>query len=382
MLTSRKPKNIKYHNQRLILALLRSREVMTAGELAEQAHLSVPTITKILAELQARGLVRSMGKGNSTEEGGKKPELFALNGAHRYVISITAGSERIKCALLDLTCKVLDKRSLPYTDGSSYELCMDDISALVLAACEAGKLEEKEICGIAIGFEGIVDAPRGILRFPIHNQAWGRDLPVKEELQARLPGFAGITINNGSRFAGYAELSEHPEYASCRVVTISTGTSTGGCACGNKGCFETAVSPDALCGYMQELEKAFPREKEPAADRSGSCDYEKILRLAAKGDACARKAVEKSIDYYSILIRNIMLLYDPHIIVIQGIYTLAGDFFLKRLQELVKQSPFFHIPQGLSIVFSGLDFDRAADLGGALYSVDRYFEGEQLFEEI
>ena len=95
MLTSRKPKNIKYHNQRLILALLRSREVMTAGELAEQAHLSVPTITKILAELQARGLVRSMGKGNSTEEGGKKPELFALNGAHRYVISITAGSERI-----------------------------------------------------------------------------------------------------------------------------------------------------------------------------------------------------------------------------------------------------------------------------------------------
>lgn len=166
MLTSRKPKNIKYHNQRLILALLRSREVMTAGELAEQAHLSVPTITKILAELQARGLVRSMGKGNSTEEGGKKPELFALNGAHRYVISITAGSERIKCALLDLTCKVLDKRSLPYTDGSSYESCMDDISALVLAACEAGKLEEKEICGIAIGFEGIVDAPRGILRFP------------------------------------------------------------------------------------------------------------------------------------------------------------------------------------------------------------------------
>ena len=52
------------------------------------------------------------------------------------------------------------------------------------------------------------------------------------------------------------------------------------------------------------------------------------------------------------------------------------------LQELVKQSPFFHIPQGLSIVFSGLDFDRAADLGGALYSIDRYFEGEQLFEEI
>lgn len=229
MLTSRKPKNIKYHNQRLILALLlqpRGHDGGRAGRAgpSERTHHNQDT-----CRAPGKRAGKKHGKGNSTEEGGKKPELFALNGAHRYVISITAGSERIKCALLDLTCKVLDKRSLPYTDGSSYELCMDDISALVLAACEAGKLEEKEICGIAIGFEGIVDAPRGILRFPIHNQAWGRDLPVKEDLQARLPGFTGITINNGSRFAGYAELSEHPEYASCRVVTISTGTSTGGC---------------------------------------------------------------------------------------------------------------------------------------------------------
>ena len=76
-----------------------------------------------------------------------------------------------------------------------------------------------------------------------------------------------------------------------------------------------------------------------------------------------------------------MLLYDPHIIVIQGIYTLAGDFFLKCLQELVKQSPFSIFPRAFHR-FSGLDFDRAADLGGALYSIDRYFEGEQLFEEI
>ena len=76
MLTSRKPKNIKYHNQRLILALLRSREVMTAGELAEQAHLSVPTITKILAELQARRLVKSMGKGEF--HGGGRQEARAV----------------------------------------------------------------------------------------------------------------------------------------------------------------------------------------------------------------------------------------------------------------------------------------------------------------
>lgn len=61
--------------------------------------------------------------------------------------------------------------------------------------------------------------------------------------------------------------------------------------------------------------------------------------------------MEKSIDYYGILIRNIMLLYDPHMIVIQGIYTLAGDFFLKRLQELVKQSPFSIFPRGFPSFF-------------------------------
>lgn len=408
MLTSRKPKNIKYHNQRLILELLRTRETMTAAELAGQGHLSVPTITKILAELQERGLVKSMGKGNSTEEGGKKPELFALNSSYRYVISVTAGRERIKCALLDLTCRVLDKWSVPYSEESSYEACMDDICSLVLAACSSRKLQEKEICGISVGFEGIVDAPRGILRFPIHNRAWGRDLTVEADLQTRLPGFTGITINNGSRFAGYAELWEHPEYASCRVVTISTGVSTGGCvlengelmqgangfvgelghitvreteekacACGNRGCFEAAVSPVALCRYRKELGwQGAPSETGGNSVSEG----ERILQLAAEGDEYARKAVEKAAIYHVVLIRNIMLLYDPHVIVIQGIYTLAGEFFLKRLQELVKQSPFFDIPQGLSLVYSGLDFDRAADLGGALYSINRYFEGDRLFD--
>ena len=76
---SRKPKNIKIHNEKLVISFLRGKEYTTAAEISRQLNLSITTIAKILATLQKNKVVNAIGKGHSTNEGGKKPELFALN---------------------------------------------------------------------------------------------------------------------------------------------------------------------------------------------------------------------------------------------------------------------------------------------------------------
>lgn len=412
MQTCRKPRNIKYHNQRLVLGLLRENSVMTAGELSEQIHLSVTTITKILAELQARGLVCSMGKGSSTEEGGKKPELFALYRAYRHVISVTAGRSGLRWALLDLKCEVMEAGEREYHEPANYHRCMEDVAGAVRMLLAENELKAGDICGLAVGFEGIVDKAKGVLRFPIHNQEWGRDLPAKHDLEKLLPDFKDIEIDNGVRFAGYAELCVHPEYAGSRVVAISNGSSTGGCVlengellegangfvgevghiqvcedtgrrcgCGGCGCFETAVSPEALLTYAVQEAAAFPDSELAGRARARTLVYQDILKGAAWGEPCACAAVTKAVQYFSMLIRDIILLYDPHVIILQGIYTMAGDFFLESLREQVRLSPFFHIEHGLEIVFSTLNFEQAAYMGGALYCIDRYFATEKWLEE-
>ena len=61
---SRKP-NIKHHNVRYVLSILKKHGVSTASEILKESNLSVTTIVKILDILKREGLAKSCGKGPS-----------------------------------------------------------------------------------------------------------------------------------------------------------------------------------------------------------------------------------------------------------------------------------------------------------------------------
>ena len=65
----RKPKNIKHHNLRYILSIVKRRGVCTASEISGESNLSMTTIVKTLDSLKQAGIVKSAGKGKSTSEG-------------------------------------------------------------------------------------------------------------------------------------------------------------------------------------------------------------------------------------------------------------------------------------------------------------------------
>ena len=138
---SRKPKNIKFHNQRLVLSLMRQNAVISASEIAQRINLSITTVVKILAVLQENGLIKSMGKGSSTDEGGKKPELFAINESYKHVIAIYAGPDFIQAAVTDLNCRVISHHNYPYKVPESLEQSMQDIADCARAAMEENGLQ-------------------------------------------------------------------------------------------------------------------------------------------------------------------------------------------------------------------------------------------------
>lgn len=410
---SRKPKNIKYYNQRLILSLLKNHEVLAASEISERINLSITSVTKILTALQKKKLIKSMGKGNSTEEGGKKPELFALNDTYKYVISVYSGRNQIECAIATLKCRIVDTINFPYRIQEDFESCMKDMSDAIQKLVEANGLKPEDICGLAVGFDGIVDSACGILLFPIHNTFWGRNLPVKEILQEKLPGYRNITIDNGCRLSGYAELLSHSEYTSESVLIISSGSTTGGCVldhgnlmqgangfvgevghitvdpsnravkctCGNYGCFETMITPTALLNYAKERQEDYPGSLLIPLIKNGNINIENIFQASNESDTFGCKIIDHVITYFSILIRNIVLIYDPGIIVLQGFYTMAGPYFIETLQKEIYSIPFFKIKKELKIEYSNLPVKQGLFIGGALYSVDRYFSGYELFSE-
>ena len=129
--TSRKPRNIKLHNQRLVLSLLREAPAISASEIAQKINLSITTVMKILLSLQNSHVVKSMGKGASTEEGGKKPELFSLDETYKYAIGCYIVADRVEMALVDFRCNVLDNRRSRFPAQTKIKTVLGEAAELI-----------------------------------------------------------------------------------------------------------------------------------------------------------------------------------------------------------------------------------------------------------
>lgn len=404
---SRKPKNIKFHNQRLVLSLMRQNAVISASEIAQRINLSITTVVKILAVLQENGLIKSMGKGSSTDEGGKKPELFAINESYKHVLAIYAGPDFIQAAVTDLNCRVISHHNYRYKAPESLEQSMQDIADCVRSAMEENGLQSDDICAIPVSFDGIVDTESGIIYYPIHNSGWGRNIPAQEMLERRIPWNHNIVINNGSRYFSYGIFLDHPEYRDKNILSILAATSTGGCLidhgklvqgahgfmgevghviiqpayrkrrciCGRYGCFETLVSMEAVREYAAELVEECGDHPLYGRIMNGEAMHRDVFALADQGDAFARSVVDKLVSAFESLIHNAALLCDPDLVAIGGAFTEGGVYFLEELRARISNQSFFEIGNKLSIVYSTLDSEYSIvniNVGAALYAVDEY----------
>ena len=74
--SSRKPKNIRQHNQKMILSLLQLVDEISISELSEKTNLSKTTTSKMFADLCHAGILLSAGKGNPLQMEGKSPNYL------------------------------------------------------------------------------------------------------------------------------------------------------------------------------------------------------------------------------------------------------------------------------------------------------------------
>ena len=136
---SGKPVDIKLHNQRLVISLLERKKILSAGELSSLTALSKTTVSKILAELCKQDIVCSAGKGESTTEGGKKPELFRINAGLAATVVLSMHRKNVlDCAVIDLGREILYREKYTLTDGLTYPALVQKMREALMTVHECG----------------------------------------------------------------------------------------------------------------------------------------------------------------------------------------------------------------------------------------------------
>jgi N-acetylglucosamine repressor len=405
MVTLGKQKILKQINRKHILNLMRSSDELSVSDISAQVNLSKPTLMKIMKYYVDKGYLIISGKGNSTEEGGKKPNIFKFNADGGYAVGMIITANRLKSVITNLKGVVVSETDIELASNEGLESVLDKVLSSYNALMSASGISQVKIIGLAIGIYGITNYHKGIVIYSPHFPSWGKNIQFSQMVKKKIPGLS-VILDNNSRFQVFAEKTLGVAANEHDIVSLMAGKGLSAgviledelkrghhylmgevghmvinpsepmvCACGAKGCFEIMVSIARLKKLIDDKKDFYPGSSlfNGSGKDMQSLSADDIFTAYKKGDSLACYAMEDIENWFAIGLSNIILIYDPRMIVLQGLFVKAGETFLANLNKRVGNVSLSSVKKETKIRFSELG-DTAGVLGAATFVINMFFK--------
>lgn len=337
-------RDLRRANRTVVLQRLYFDGPLSRFELGPATGLSSGSVSNVVAELIADGLVEEAGSVDS--DGGRPRILLRVTPGSGHMIGVDVGETRVRIGLFDLTLTELAHAERPLAP-QQYEVegivghVRDGITE-VLAGAGIGP---ERLLGVGVGVPGIVEhAPR--LGAVVHGQTVGWDaVPLEQLLRdgSRLPDTVPYFIDNGARTLGQAEMWFGGGRGARSAVVVLFGSGVGACLvtpevehgravewghltvrvrgrrcrCGALGCLEAYAGAESLLERWREEGGSVPE----------GADEETALAAMLAGayppgdgaaDPVALAVLEETAEYVGAGLSDLINLFQPERILIGG----------------------------------------------------------------
>jgi predicted NBD/HSP70 family sugar kinase len=350
---------IKEQNRNLVLKNIIERPSTSRAELARITHLTRTTISDIVADLLAEGLVKEIGTGSSI--GGKSPILLSLVDHARYLIALDLAYNQFSGAIVDLRGHIHELVSKPVIDSSN-ETALQTAFDILDQLLQCGY---HPLIGIGVGAPGLVNTRDGRVVQAV-NLDW-IDLPLGPLLQERyrLP----VCLLNDCQAAAMGEyiFGDIPSgERNVVVVRIGHGIGAGiilngqifqgdggsageighikvvpdgglACRCGHAGCLETVASARALLQQM-----------------GSSATLEALCQDFHRGDPTVVRVVLEAGRQVGGVLASVVSTLNIHDIVLTGEMVCFGPLWLNAVQEALAQVTLIRLARETRVRFGSL----------------------------
>lgn len=103
---------MRENNKKLVLKTLFNAGPTSRSSIASRIHLQKSTVSSIVRELYESGLIEELGIGESSNAGGRKPNLIQFNYRYGYVLAFDMGARHLRYSVNYLNGEVIQKESL------------------------------------------------------------------------------------------------------------------------------------------------------------------------------------------------------------------------------------------------------------------------------
>lgn len=293
-------------------------------------------------------------------------------------IGIDIGGTQIKYGIINEMGEVLEYYQMPTEAEMGRNHLLGKISFII----DNLSLQNK-IAGIGISTAGQVNSTEGVIKFATESipQWTGTKLQEYVENTFGLP----CKVENDVNCAALGEAWKGAAREEKNFLCLTLGTGIGGaividgrifsgssfsagevghmkigekgilCTCGAKDCYEVYASTKALVKRMRNVAK------------DDTLNGQEIFDRYKKNEELFVDEVDKWIDYVTDGLRNLVVVFNPSLIVIGGGVTEQKDFLLDKFKASIKGKVMSSFQENLKIKFASCG--NQAGMLGAVYNL-------------
>jgi len=326
-------------NRLRVIHALRDQGLISRAEIARRTGLSRSTVSSLVSDLQADGLVverEEHGAAHGTQ-GGRPPILLSFDSSAGAAVGIDFGHSHLRVAISDLSSRILAERAVPLDTDHAAEEGLDAAADLVEELLAEAGIDSSQVIGAGMGLPGPIRQEDGVVGSSAILPGWV-GVPAVGEMRRRLD--IPILVDNDANLGALAELHHGIARGRHDVVYLKVASGVGAgivlggrlhrgasgiageighvqvgedghvCRCGNRGCLETMVSAARLLELLR-----------PAYDTP--LTIEQVLALDVEGDAGVRRVLTDAGRTIGRAVADLANSLNPELVVVGG--TLGGS---------------------------------------------------------
>ena len=370
-----------------VVGVLAEAGAVSRADLARRAALAPSTVSAVVSELHAAGLVVEPAEPvHPSERGtvGRPPVLIALHRKAGVVAGIDFGKRHLRLAISDLSHSLLAERHRALDADLPAKDAIAMATHVFADALEEAEVARDEVVGVGLGLPGPVHRPSGELGNSTILPGWAGTraaeavadalaLPVEVENDANLGALGEWMWGAGRGAAHMAYVKAATGIGAGFIVANAPYVGAGGtagelghtvvdpggpiCRCGNRGCLETYAGAPAILSSLRDV-------------HGDGLTLQDAVALAVRGDAGCQRAIADAGTAIGTAVATLCNLFNPHRVVVGGDLGAAGELLLAPLRESLVRGAIRSAAEDVTVVQGELG-DRAEVLGAVALVLGR-----------
>ncbi len=376
--TAGRTDGLREQNLRRTLGALSRTGTASRADLARETGLSRSTISGLVAELQASGLVVERADARARAQQGRPPVLLSFAASAGALVGLDFDHDAVRVAVADLSRTVLAERVEALDVDHAGPRALDLAADLVAAALEEAGVAPERVLGAGVALAGPVDARRDAVHPTSILPGWAGIAPAAE-MERRL----GVPVHadNDANLGALAEARDGAGAGVRDLVYVTVGPGIGAglvidgrlhhgvggtagelghvqadpggsvCRCGNRGCLESVAAVPAVLELL-------------ARSHGAGLTLDRVLELAAEDEPGALRAIGDAGRSIGAVLAGVCNVLNPELVVVGGDLAGAGEALLGPLREALALHAIRSAVSDVRVVPSALG--RRAEVLGAL----------------